>query len=222
MAYYCSISDVGSRLGLNSGQRDKANTRLTSAIRRATIDIDQCFRDYGRDVPSREIASTTLSGAVAAGANTITLTSASAFSSAGNGNIDGDSKPDFIVGTGTEEGVVWIEFVGSNPKDPTDYMSTTILQSKGEPLDRYYPLDISETDMDGDGKHEVVIANLFSTEASQPQIIVLEYTSFSWDVAGGNESLSLRILWESCGEPVLPLFATPSAEISLENFGTSP
>ena len=58
MAYYCSISDVGSRLGLNSGQRDKANTRLTSAIRRATIDIDQCFRDYGRDVPSREIAST--------------------------------------------------------------------------------------------------------------------------------------------------------------------
>ena len=138
------------------------------------------------------------------------------------GNIDGDSKPDFIVGTGTEEGVVWIEFVGSNPKDPTDYMSTTILQSKGEPLDRYYPLDISETDMDGDGKHEVVIANLFSTEASQPQIIVLEYTSFSWDVAGGNESLPLRILRESCGESVLPLFATHSAEVSLENFWTSP
>jgi len=91
MSYYCSITDVGSRLGLNSGQRDKANTRLTTAIRRATIDIDQCFRDYGRDVPSREIASTTLSGAVAANANTITLTSASAFSSAGSGNIDGDS-----------------------------------------------------------------------------------------------------------------------------------
>ena len=89
MAYYCSITDVGSRLGLNSGQRDKAGTRLTSSIRRATI--DQCFRDYGRDVPSREIASNTLSGAVAANANTITLTSASAFSAAGNGNIDGDS-----------------------------------------------------------------------------------------------------------------------------------
>ena len=115
------------------------------------------------------------------------------------GNIDGDSKPDFIVGTGTEEGVVWIEFVGSNPKDPTDYMSTTILQSKGEPLDRYYPLDISETDMDGDGKHEVVIANLFSTEASQPQIIVLEYTSFSWDVAGGNESYHLAPNWSIAG-----------------------
>ena len=39
-------------------------------------------------------------------------------------------------------------------------MSTNIT-SKGEPLDRYYPLDISETDLDGD-KHEVVIANLFS------------------------------------------------------------
>ena len=115
------------------------------------------------------------------------------------GNIDGDSKPDFIVGTGTDEGVVWIEFVGNNPKDPTDYMSTTILSSKGEPLDRYYPLDISETDLDGDGSHEVVIANLFSTESTQPQIIVLEHTSFSWDVAGGNESYHLAPNWSIAG-----------------------
>jgi hypothetical protein len=91
MAYYCSTSDVGSRLGLDSTQRTRAGSRLTSAIRRATIDIDQIYRDYGRDVPSKSIAETTLNGIVSAGATTVTLTSGAAFSSAGNGNIDGDS-----------------------------------------------------------------------------------------------------------------------------------
>lgn len=91
MVYYCSTNDVGSRLGLDSAQRTRASSRLTSAIRRSTIDIDQCFRDYGRDVPSKSIKDTTLDGAVSAGANTITLTSITGFSSAGNGNVDGDS-----------------------------------------------------------------------------------------------------------------------------------
>jgi len=91
MTYYCSVADVGSRLGLDSAQRTRATSRITSAIRRATIDIDQCYRDYGRDVPSREIASTTLNGSVSAGATTVTLASGTGFSTAGNGNIDGDS-----------------------------------------------------------------------------------------------------------------------------------
>jgi len=91
MVFYCSTSDVGSRLGLDSGQRTRASTKLSSAIRRSSIDIDQMHRDYGRDVPSKSIKDTTLSGAVVAGANTIVLTSGTGFSSAGNGNIDGDS-----------------------------------------------------------------------------------------------------------------------------------
>jgi hypothetical protein len=91
MTYYCTTSDVGSRLGLDSSQRSRASSRLNSAIRRATIEIDLMFRDFGRDVPSDHIAETTLNGAISAGATTITLTSASSFSTAGNGNIDGDS-----------------------------------------------------------------------------------------------------------------------------------
>ena len=91
MAYYCSNADVGMRLGLTSAQRDRASTRLTAAVRRATIDIDQEFRDYGLDVPSREIAETTLDGAHAAGATVVDLTSGGAFGVPGNGNIDGDS-----------------------------------------------------------------------------------------------------------------------------------
>ena len=91
MAFYCSESDVAGRLGLDAGQRTRASKRLQSVIRRATVEIDLVFKDYGRTAPSREIAETTLNGAVSAGATTITLTSGAAFSSAGNGNIDGDS-----------------------------------------------------------------------------------------------------------------------------------
>lgn len=91
MVYYCSSSDVGSRLGLNNAQRTQASSKINAAIRRASIEIDQEFRDYGRDAPSRETAQTTLDGAVEAGATTITLTSGTGFSSAGSGNIDGDS-----------------------------------------------------------------------------------------------------------------------------------
>ena len=47
MVYYCTSSDVGMRLGLNSAQRTQAASKLTLSIRRATIDIDQVFRDYG-------------------------------------------------------------------------------------------------------------------------------------------------------------------------------
>ena len=78
MVSYCSSSDVGQRLGLNSAQRSAAATKLSSSIRRAAIDIDQEFRDYGRNVPSRETAQTTLDGAVAAGATTVNLTTGTA------------------------------------------------------------------------------------------------------------------------------------------------
>jgi len=91
MVYYCSSNDVGSRLGLNNAQRTQAASKLILALRRATIDIDQEFRDYGRTTPSREIGETTLNGIVAAGAISVVLTSGTSFANAGNGNIDGDS-----------------------------------------------------------------------------------------------------------------------------------
>ena len=91
MVYYCSVADVGSRLGLDSAQRDRAQSRIIRHIRQTTIYIDQTFLQYGRDEPSRETAQTTLNGAVSAGATTVTLTSVTGFASAGSGNIDGDS-----------------------------------------------------------------------------------------------------------------------------------
>ena len=91
MVYYCTTADVGSRLGLDSGQRTRASTRLTAVIRRATIVIDQIIKEYGRDEPRRETAETTLDGAHAAGTTTIDLASGGAFGVPGDGNVDGDS-----------------------------------------------------------------------------------------------------------------------------------
>ena len=91
MGYYCSLSDAGNRLGLNSAQRTSASSKLTSAIRRASIDIDQEFRDYGRNAPSREQGESTTSAIVAVGDTTVSVTNANNFATAGNGNIDGDS-----------------------------------------------------------------------------------------------------------------------------------
>lgn len=91
MTYYCSTTDVGSRLALDSSQRTRAGTRLTSAIRRASIDIDQEFKQYGRQTPSKSIADSTLDGAISAGATNIVVQDGAVFSATGNGNIDGDS-----------------------------------------------------------------------------------------------------------------------------------
>tara|TARA_R100001510_G_C7629368_1_gene188557 strand:- start:668 stop:1192 length:525 start_codon:yes stop_codon:yes gene_type:complete len=91
MAFYCSEADVGMRLGLDSSQRTRASTRIKAVIRRASIEIDQCFREYGRDEPSRATAESTLSGAHDAGATTVTVASGSSFATSGSGNVDGDS-----------------------------------------------------------------------------------------------------------------------------------
>tara|TARA_Y100001938_G_C8036202_1_gene403461 strand:+ start:561 stop:1091 length:531 start_codon:yes stop_codon:yes gene_type:complete len=88
---YCSVADVGLRLGLNSSQRQQANSKILAQIRRASIEIDQEFNYYGRSCPSQEIGETTLNGGVSAGATTITLTSGTDFADSGKGNIDGDS-----------------------------------------------------------------------------------------------------------------------------------
>jgi len=91
MVYYCSSSDVGSRLGLNNAQRTQAASKIDAAIRRASIEIDQEFRDYGRDAPSRESGETTTTGAVNVGATTIPITNGADFGVSGSGNVDGDS-----------------------------------------------------------------------------------------------------------------------------------
>ena len=88
MVYYCSTSDVGGRLGLNSAQRVQAGSLLISAIRRASIEIEQVYNDYGRANPT--VLQTTSNGAVAVGDTSITLVSSTGFATTGSGNIDGE------------------------------------------------------------------------------------------------------------------------------------
>ena len=64
------------------------------------------------------------------------------------GDIDGDGKMDIIANTGTHEKVMRMEFMGGDPTSAGSYDVTTIFESDGEPADRYYPLDISDNDLD--------------------------------------------------------------------------
>jgi len=60
-------------------------------MKRATIEIDQEFRDYGRAAPSGEMGNSTLSSPILAGAVSIPVASNSGFGTTGEGSIDGDS-----------------------------------------------------------------------------------------------------------------------------------
>ncbi len=104
MGYYCSTNDVGSRLGLNNAQRTQASAKITAAMKRATIEIDQEFRDYGRAAPSGEIGSSTLSSPINAGAVSIPVASNAGFETSGEGNFDGDSFSWTGKGTNTLTG----------------------------------------------------------------------------------------------------------------------
>ena len=111
------------------------------------------------------------------------------------GDIDGNGKPDIIATTGTHETVVRMEFMGGDPANEANYAVSTIFESKGEPGDRFYPLDISDSDLDGDGNHEVVLTNLYASNADQPQIFVLDNDPYGWDSDGGNEQNHLAAGW---------------------------
>lgn len=91
MVYYCSTADVADRMGLSAQERLASANRLTGAIRRATIDIDQEFFDRGRSEPSKSLADTTLSSDSLAQATEVAVANANLFTTAGKGNVDGDS-----------------------------------------------------------------------------------------------------------------------------------
>ena len=95
------------------------------------------------------------------------------------GDIDGDGNFDMVVGTGTAETIIRIEYNGSgSPADSTSYTWTEMLSSAddGGVGERYYPPRIAD-DLDGDGKNEIVLTNLFASAEGQPILVVLESTS---------------------------------------------
>lgn len=102
------------------------------------------------------------------------------------GDVDNDGKKDIIVSRGTEEMISRIEYQAGNPADSSSYSWVGIMESAGEPLDRYYAVDIVDADMDGDGLKEVVIANIKASDVGQPAIVVLEYTPESAPTLAAN------------------------------------
>ncbi|MBT8400181.1 MAG: VCBS repeat-containing protein [Rhodothermia bacterium] len=94
------------------------------------------------------------------------------------GDVDGDGLWDIVASHGTSEKVSILEYDGvGNPADSTSYTWDILLDSSGGDQERYYPMRITD-DLDGDGLNEVVLTNLFASNAGQPMIVVLELKPF--------------------------------------------
>ncbi len=91
------------------------------------------------------------------------------------GDIDGNGQFDIVAAGSTDEIVARMEYDGvGNPADSTSYEWSIIMDSQGGSSDRYYPLRIAD-DLDQDGRNEVVLTNLFASEAGQPMILIVEF-----------------------------------------------
>ena len=109
------------------------------------------------------------------------------------GDIDGDGNFDVVATSGTSETVVRIEYNGSgSPADSTSYTWTVMVDSadEGGVVERYYPLRITD-DLDGDGKNEIVLTNLFASNPGQPIIVVLESTGMEQVTGAEDEPFEL-------------------------------
>ena len=111
------------------------------------------------------------------------------------GDIDGDGKMDIIVGTDVEEKVIRIEYDGGDPTSDMSYTVTVILNSIGGDPDRWYAPSISDNDLDGDGNLEIVIPNRSGSATGQPQLLVLDHSTFTWSYDGGNAYTHLAPNW---------------------------
>ncbi len=92
------------------------------------------------------------------------------------GDLDQDGRWDIIGAHGRDEMISRMEYNGiGSPEDSTSYTWSTVLESVGEPQERYYPLDLPEVDLDGDGFKEIVQTNLYASSEGQPLLMVIEH-----------------------------------------------
>jgi hypothetical protein len=199
-----------------------ASGRLTGAIRRATIEIDQEFFDRGRTEPSKNTAENTLNGSVLAQATTITLTSATAFSNAGNGNIDGDSFSwtstdggitaltiavagnDYASGTLSATGGTGSGFTGTYTVTPNGGVTSTTLNAAGT---GYMTATTYSTTSSGDGTGLTVQVVVSGGAITGPDAIIAagsgyivgEVVTLIGGGSGGNGKLNIQAIDSTTG-----------------------
>jgi hypothetical protein len=135
-------------------------------------------------------------------------------------DFDGDGKMDYLVaGAGPRRTMFRLEYVSGPAAVPTSYAMTELYKDETPTTDYMSWMNVDITDdLDGDGKKEILIPNIYAYGADDPALIILESKTTSTAVGdpGPGIPLTTQLL------PNYPNPFNPSTMLAFELGRTGP
>jgi hypothetical protein len=110
------------------------------------------------------------------------------------GDIDGDGKMEYLVaGAGIRRTVFRLQYVSGPAAVPASYTMGELYKDEtvGKEYYSWMNLDIAD-DLDGDGKKEILIPNIYAYAADDPALIILESVTTSTAVGDPEPGVPMR------------------------------